>query len=489
MEYFRNLVRAHVPRPQPEPPPQVPAQTMAELAKDVYRAPGETPSSTGFRRLGEEELREKGIDPQAMHTKSGMQAELYANDSGQHVLSFRGTVNPSVRVETRPFDGPSGLDIESDMLGMLRGHEYALKVDDVRQSGQDWVTNLKQGLGIESQQHKDAVALGNLCNEAIGRDQLMVTGHSKGGGQAQLVSAMFGNHGMTFNSAGLHDETLRGFQLDPERVRERAPQLMTSVVTRGEILDSVQGREFRTGEWMKAALRGTSLGEYGEPQEVIDQLGIDGMTTRVPTAMGKRHELTPQEGLGSVKLHTMDGGVLPYVSQLQGLSVGPAQQQASTHTFGHMPMGLGMFRSPLFDDTLLHGRFAQAFRDLAPRDPLLNDERHPMHGLYTQALAQVREHRPDDRGSERIAGVLTVAAQSRGLERIDALAPADNGNTLFAVQGRVGDPAARITEAVDVEAARWTTLEDSSRRSAELHARQPQERVQDEAQQVHARHH
>ena len=48
MEYFRNLVRAHVPRPQPEPPPQVPAQTMAELTKDVYRAPGETPSSTGL---------------------------------------------------------------------------------------------------------------------------------------------------------------------------------------------------------------------------------------------------------------------------------------------------------------------------------------------------------------------------------------------------------------------------------------------------------
>lgn len=203
--------------------------------------------------------------------------------------------------------------------------------------------------------------------------------------------------------------------------------------------------------------------------------------------MGKRHELTPQEGLGSVKLHTMDGGVLPYVSQLQGLSVGPAQQQAASHTFGHMPMG--MFRSPLFDDSLLHGRFAQAFRDLAPRDPLLNDERHPMHGLYAQALTQVRDRLPGDRDSERIAGVLTVAAQSRGLERIDALVPADNGNTLFAVQGRVPDPAARVSEAVDVEAARRTTLEDSSRRSAELHARQPQERAQDEVQQIHARHH
>ncbi len=446
MEYFRGLLRPHM-----MPPPQAPqsepirAETLARIADGAYdRGSDRQDKIDGFTRMDDKALREKGVDPALLHTPSGMHADVFRDDrDGRTVLSYRGTDLPHVDVVSRPFDGPSGLDLELDEMNRRRGGESSLRVTGVGQSARDWMTNFRQGLGYETQQHNDTVALAKQCDVAFG-DKLVLTGHSKGGGQAELASVVLDRPAMTFNPAGVHDDTMRRFGIDPERGREMARERITSVITRGEAVDFIQGRE------------------------------IMGLKTPVP--LGQRFDIVPtDESLGKVSRHLMTPGVLPYVGQMQGLQIEmPRQPLAETPSLfrssmmGHDMMGMtGALNFPL------HGRFAESLRLMQQEAqvPNLSKEAHPAHGLYQQALEKVQAHGESGQDAARISGAMVVAAQRNGMHQIDHVVTGRDGGAYFATQGELGAPSGRIAS-VDAEHAKQTPLSQSSRESMELSRQQ-----------------
>jgi pimeloyl-ACP methyl ester carboxylesterase len=72
----------------------------------------------------------------------------------------------------------------------------------------DWLNNIKQGLGWSAPQYTAAMEIGDAVGAAVGQTQLIVTGHSLGGGLASAAALVAGVRADTFNAAGLHEYTL-----------------------------------------------------------------------------------------------------------------------------------------------------------------------------------------------------------------------------------------------------------------------------------------
>ena len=124
----------------------------AELAKEVYDKDGGLLESLGVK-----------YDP-----KHGFAAALYQRD-GQYYLAFRGSQK-----------------------------EWA-----------DWGTNLGQGAGLRSSQYDQAVELAKAVHEATGGNVVLV-GHSLGGGLASAGAYATGADAVTFNASGLSRRNRRG---------------------------------------------------------------------------------------------------------------------------------------------------------------------------------------------------------------------------------------------------------------------------------------
>ncbi|MBS7457148.1 Mbeg1-like protein [Coralloluteibacterium stylophorae] len=154
---------------------------LAQMAQDVY----ELGSSgiAGWNRLDDGELMAAGIDPAALEDSStGFRAAIYTNGDGDHVLAFAGTDATSLR---------------------------------------DWAANLGQGLGMDTSQYNQAVALAKDAKLAFG-DDLVITGHSLGGGLASSAAIATDSAAVTFNAAGLTDSTLRRIGVDPAAAKQQA---------------------------------------------------------------------------------------------------------------------------------------------------------------------------------------------------------------------------------------------------------------------------
>ena len=113
------------------------------------------------------------------NTDSGLRAAVYANADGQVVLAYAGTN-----------DFP-------DVVGADAG----------------------QAFGIDSAQYNQAITLAKEAKAAFG-DNVVFTGHSLGGGLASAASLATGNAAVTFNAAGLSNDTLRGLGFNPHDARE-----------------------------------------------------------------------------------------------------------------------------------------------------------------------------------------------------------------------------------------------------------------------------
>ncbi|VAW56909.1 Phospholipase, partial [hydrothermal vent metagenome] len=91
-------------------------------------------------------------------------------------------------------------DISNEILLTYRGTNNGVT------GKKDWSTNGIQGLGRETEQYNEAMELASMVQIALGDDVVMV-GHSLAGGLASAGTAVTGNLGYTFNSAGLHPKT------------------------------------------------------------------------------------------------------------------------------------------------------------------------------------------------------------------------------------------------------------------------------------------
>lgn len=346
--------------------------TLARLAQDVYRSDDRQRGDVvGWKALTDDQFRFVGIDP-ALRTNaaSGFDADIYTDTFGRYALAYRGT-----------------------------------------DAGKDWATNLGQGLGFETAQYNQAIALARQAKVAFG-DELVITGHSLGGGLAAVGAVTTDTPAVTFNAAGVKDRTLERVGIDASAAKEEAEhgQIRRYAVDH-EILTGLQERNIATRYLMPDAI--------GNKVELPDPDPLSFWQTLNPVKSVKH----------SIEMHSMD-------------SVIRAQERA----FGH---GIG-------------------------ENGLMSHPDHPFNiqyqRIFDQLQPQLEERGVGIREAQNAAGVLALEAQRSGIvpDRVVA-----NGDRVFAVQGNQTETQ-RYAQ-IDLQTSMQVPLVDSSRQSMTLLAAQPQQ--------------
>lgn len=173
----------------------------AQMANDVYTVTG--PNGTGNQSAAELEAagwnrlqpdpqggkflvdgqgNHIPIDPAMLEDSStGFRAGIYQNDQGQYVVAYAGT------------DPSEMADIGADAT---------------------------QAFGLDTAQYNQAISLAKEAEVAFGDGNVVFTGHSLGGGLASAAALATGGSGVTFNAAGLSDDTLSDLGFSPNAARE-----------------------------------------------------------------------------------------------------------------------------------------------------------------------------------------------------------------------------------------------------------------------------
>ncbi len=245
---------------------------LAMMANDVYAAENPQteqalaeagwtklePSADGTS-LVDAEGNEIPIDPALLSTSEGFDAAIYQNDQGEYVVAYRGTDDWGL--------SPSG---DADDNGL-------------------------QGLGFETGQYKDAVALGEAAQRVFGEGNVVFTGHSLGGGLASAAALATGTPGVTFNASGLSDQTLESLGFNPNAVRDQAAD---------------------SGQLRRYIVNGDPLNAAQQDLPVIPILGMS-----PPNAVGHELRVDPPAGMGGLgdlaALHGGGGDGASYVDALQ----------------------------------------------------------------------------------------------------------------------------------------------------------------------------
>ncbi|MCE4515721.1 XVIPCD domain-containing protein [Xanthomonas hortorum] len=335
---FAESIRGQQPRPEDQ---QFPAVLQDLYATASQRREGSaetfTPLPNGWTRMDDSTLQRAGIDPSLLHdAKSGFDAAFYRNDQGNVVLGFCGT-----------------------------------------DEGKDWKHNIGQGLGFDDAQYASAIQLGSQARQAFG-DQVVITGHSLGGGLAAASAMVNDIPAVTYNAAGVSDRTLERQGLDASAAKEYASsELIRGYHVKNEILTHLQEDSIPL-KWAMPNAAGHQI-ELPEPD---------------PLSFGRR--LVP----GMMLMHRMDLHGMDSVIKAQDMQ-SPGQAQGTTLHTG----------SQLFNDGVVQ----------------LDSQRERL-GLR------------DDTAFLNTAASVAARASSDGLQRIDHLVPSREGDSLFAVQGRMDDP-------------------------------------------------
>jgi hypothetical protein len=203
---------------------------LAELAKGVYSGEG----TDGFDALTSDEIEQLGISPGSLTGPGGFQASIYRDEDGRYVLAFAGTDPTSVS---------------------------------------DWGANAQQGLGGLSSQHVQAIGLAQHLAAAVGSDNMVMTGHSLGGGLASTASVATDVPAVTFNAAGVHPNTVVAAAALGHHAPGVSPDQVRNYHVRGEILTTMQN----------------PLGSF------VDHAPFFGDSV-LPNALGTQIALNPAEG-------------------------------------------------------------------------------------------------------------------------------------------------------------------------------------------------
>ncbi|PPU45714.1 phospholipase [Xanthomonas arboricola] len=198
---FAESMRGQQPQPEDRQFPAV-LQDLYATASQRREGSAETfaPLPNGWTRMDDSTLQRAGIDPGLLHdAKSGFDAAFYRNEQDQVVLGFCGT-----------------------------------------DEGKDWKHNLGQGLGFDDAQYASAIQLGSQAKQAFG-DQVVISGHSLGGGLAAASAMVNDIPAVTYNAAGVNDRTLERQGLDASAAKEYASsELIRGYHVKNEILTHLQ---------------------------------------------------------------------------------------------------------------------------------------------------------------------------------------------------------------------------------------------------------
>lgn len=242
---------------------------LARLSNDAYYpSPTRPPLPAPWTVVSDEKLAVLGIDKQDLITAKATIYKLPKGFPGgpKTVLAFQGTV-PTLQGDAKSND-------------LLANHDQAMNSDTT--------------------QYKSAIALGKAIGSAKARGKIdgdvMVTGHSLGGGKAQAAGVQGKLKGMMFNSAGLHDKTV------PDGDLQAAADRFTQYRSTGDPLTGLQNSPkkqkllvelLKVGVWTVGNLPDAArLAEMLRKEPVVDELlkrvfGRDGPTTLEKAAANK----------------------------------------------------------------------------------------------------------------------------------------------------------------------------------------------------------
>ncbi|OPZ56573.1 MAG: Extracellular phospholipase A1 precursor [bacterium ADurb.BinA028] len=140
------------------------ASALLAFAADAYGdSKGQLPA--GWAPVPTGELASLGLSPKDLVGSDGFRAAVYRDADGHVVMAFAGT-DPTSR--------------------------------------QDWATNLAQGAGYRPSQYEKAILISMKVAAHVGPSNLVLTGHSLGGGLAAAASLATGASAITFNAAGVN---------------------------------------------------------------------------------------------------------------------------------------------------------------------------------------------------------------------------------------------------------------------------------------------
>lgn len=138
----------------------------------------------GYEKLDAVEMDKLGINGSDLKDPStGFKADIYKDKNGDYVLVYRGTYSDP--------DHP-----ENDLI-----HDWSKEWTD---------DNMKQGLGMGSEQYEKSIDIAKKVNRNKPKDkQLTIAGHSLGGGLATAAGAATGSKTYAFCPAGVHPNTYK----------------------------------------------------------------------------------------------------------------------------------------------------------------------------------------------------------------------------------------------------------------------------------------
>ncbi|MGV8959581.1 MAG: XVIPCD domain-containing protein [Stenotrophomonas sp.] len=334
---------------------------------------------SGWSRIVEAELAGKNIDSDLLHNrKSGFDAGFYRGPEGQVVLAFCGT-----------------------------------------DQGRDWPQNLGQGIGLQTKQYEDAIELGRQAKKAYGQE-LLLTGHSLGGGLASAAAVISNTPAVTYNSAGVHNNTLSREKVDPAAAKEYAADgLIRSYNVKNELL--------------------THLQEDSVP-----------LKWALPDAIGHRIEL-PDPAPLSFGQRLIPGAMLKHRLDLHGISA--VMDSLNLQQLRDAEQGKKI-KAPASANSVGNRLLEDAVIQLEPQREKLRLK--------------------DDASFLNTAAGIAARSADDGLSRIDHLVV--QGDRLFSVQGGLRDPA-HLRSHVDLAAAMDMPMQASISQLQQHPSRNPAEAI------------
>jgi hypothetical protein len=296
----------------------------------------------GWSRVSAEELESKGIDAELLHnSKAGFDAGIYRGPNGEIALAFCGT-----------------------------------------DQAKDWVPNIGQGIGLETKQYEYAIKLAQHAKGIYGSD-LILSGHSLGGGLASAAAVVSNIPAVTYNSAGVHNNTFERAELDAAEAKAYAAEgLVRSYNVKNELLTHLQEGSLITSGLM-------------------------------PNAIGHRIEL-PDPDPVSFGMRLIPGVMLKHRLDLHGI------------------------------EAVMESMDLKQLRDAEQGKPVAGPESGISSRLFEDAMIRLEPQRErlglDDNGRFLTAAAgLAANSGGQGMHRIDHVVV--NGDRVFSVQGGLNDPA------------------------------------------------
>ena len=225
----------------------------AKLAEHVYE--DNKPPPQGWKTLDpsnpadRKQLAKMGIEPGDLsQNESNFRARIYVPESPD---SFGGKMKPTV---------------------VFKGTTLT--------SGEDWKNNLQQGVNYDSDYYRNAVRIGK--NTRASKADVEFAGHSLGGGLASAASQASGKNATTFNSAGLHSNTVSKYGGTPQDSKVNAYRVENEVLT---------GVQEQGGKGTLAAA-GVGYRFGGIKGAVLGALGKVAVAAVAPDAIGDTYDVS-----------------------------------------------------------------------------------------------------------------------------------------------------------------------------------------------------